>query len=82
MTRAPKPASPKHTVVSSSHIESIGYDAPTRQLHVKFSNGNTHMYGGVTPEQHQDLMLADSKGGHFQKHIRPHHEGVKLTEGK
>ncbi len=71
--------------VNSSHIHAVGHNPETRTLHIQFKDkdGNpthTYEYGGVTTQQHQDLMLADSQGKHFQKHIRPKHEGRKLEE--
>ncbi len=70
-------------VSESSHIHAVGHDPATRTLHVQFKDkegnpGHTYQYGGVTQQQHNDFMLADSKGKHFQQHIRPKHEGLKL----
>lgn len=56
--------------VESKAIHSVGYDPDSATLHVKFHSGATYHYPGVTPEQHQALLQSDSKGRHFQQHIR------------
>jgi hypothetical protein len=49
--------------VKSSNVESVGYDAATKQLAVKFkSGGKTYVYDDVPPEVHHDLNKAESVG--------------------
>jgi hypothetical protein len=64
--------------VTSKAIKRIGYDPEARILHVEFKNGGLYEYPDVPPETHQKFLNATSLGQHFQKHIRPHHEGTKL----
>jgi hypothetical protein len=35
--------------VYSSHVDAIGYDPETEELHVKYSSGRTAVYDGVPP---------------------------------
>ncbi len=61
----------KHTPVTSSNIESIGYDEPTKALHVKFKSGGTWTYSGDAAKAHHDAMLsASSVGGYFHKNVK------------
>lgn len=66
----------KRTPVTSSSIKSIGHEGDT--LHVEFASGKTYKYSSVSAEKHAALMAASSTGGHFSKHIRPHHTGVAI----
>lgn len=64
--------------VESSNIKAIGHDPATNVLRVQFRSGATHDYHGVTREQHQALIGADSIGGHFHRHIRQQHPNTRL----
>jgi hypothetical protein len=66
--------------VTSSSIQAVGYDEPSRTLHVRFNSGATYSYPDVEPEQHRALVEADSIGAHFSKHIRPHYTPRKGSE--
>jgi KTSC domain len=57
-------------VTGSTSIQAIGYDADAKELHVQFHSGTTYTYPGISPEQHQAFVNSDSKGRHFQAHIR------------
>jgi hypothetical protein len=56
--------------VKSSNISSIGYDPVTCTLQVEFRNGGLFNYDGVTPDQHAEMMKADSIGRYFHAHVR------------
>lgn len=56
--------------VLSGHIKSIGYDPSTQTLRVEFKKGAVHDYADVPIEKHADLMSAESKGEHFNRHFR------------
>ena len=64
--------------VKSSNIHSVGYE--NGDLHVKFRSGKRYTYSGVPEELHGKLMAAESKGGFFGKHIRPHYKGQLVEE--
>ncbi|KVD52098.1 KTSC domain-containing protein [Burkholderia ubonensis] len=62
--------------VESSQIHSIGYDAETETLAVRFK-GRTgeptslYHYSHFTQANFDALKTADSIGSHFYKHIKP-----------
>lgn len=56
--------------VTSSNLQSVGYDAVSQKLTVEFRNGSVYEYGNVPPEVHAELMQAKSHGKYFHSHIR------------
>ena len=57
--------------VDSSNLESIGHDADTRTLYVRFlSTGRIYAYFNVDREVFEKLQRAESKGGYFNSMIR------------
>ena len=56
--------------VTSSSIASVGYDPARQILEVEFRNGSAYQYMDVTPDEHDALMAATSKGAHFNLRIR------------
>jgi hypothetical protein len=48
--------------VSSSNLESIGYDAESQTLEIEFHGGGIYKYFGVPPRVHEGLMNAGSHG--------------------
>jgi hypothetical protein len=60
----------KHTPVSSSFIDSIGYDSQLQELHVAMANGKTYSYSEVSPAEHEAFINAESIGAHYGKHIK------------
>lgn len=61
---------PDMTPVSSSNIQSIGYDAEAEELYVEFLNGSTYKYTGVPTDVHQALMTAPSHGQYLNANIK------------
>jgi hypothetical protein len=54
---------PKMTEVESSSIDSVGYDADTRELYIRFrENEKLYVYEAVDQVVFFDLMRAESKG--------------------
>lgn len=68
----------KMTPVSSLSIKAIGYDDDTSTLAVQFDSGIYH-YKGVSPEQHDALVNAESIGKHFHLHIKSQYAGQKAA---
>ncbi|QMV32444.1 hypothetical protein 8G_00050 [Ralstonia phage Hyacinthe] len=62
--------------VKSSQIFSIGHDAATNTLAIRFKNWkgevtSLYHYQNVTAEEFQAFRAAESIGAHFGKHIKP-----------
>lgn len=66
--------------VKSSQIESIGHDSDT--LAVKFKNGGTYHYHGVSPDEFAKFQKAESFGAYLGKHIKTKFKFTKLGEKK
>lgn len=66
-------------VVKSKMLSHVGYDPTTSQLTVKFTNGGTYTYDGVTAEEHAAMMAAPSIGTHFAQNIRTKYKGQKAA---
>lgn len=65
----------QRTPVESSNIASIGFEAgPPAVLEIEFKGGGVYQYtstdDAVVRKHYDDLIAAESKGGHFTKHIR------------
>jgi hypothetical protein len=67
--------------VTSSVIESIGYDDVTNVLEVEFRTGRVYQYLNVPPALHRDLMKAESIGEFFNHTIR-NFQYIDVTEKK
>lgn len=58
------------SVLSSSAISAVGYDAATKQLKIRFVEGHTYDFCGVPESVFDDLLKARSKGVYYNEHIR------------
>lgn len=58
------------TVVESTTLTAVAYDAASQLLRLQFRSGAVYCYFGVPPTLHQALMVAPSKGAYFNRHIR------------
>lgn len=56
--------------VKSSNVESVGYDAGSRTMAVKFKSGGLYHYADVAKEEYDALRGADSVGAHLSKHVK------------
>jgi len=56
--------------VSSSNIESIGYDEPNQEVYVRFLNNSLYVYKGVPGHEYQNLMDAPSQGSYLHKNFK------------
>ena len=61
---------PEMIPVSSSNIESIGYDEQNEQVYVKFINGNLYVYKGVPLDEFENLRYAPSLGSYLHKNYK------------
>lgn len=60
----------RRTPVSSSNLESVGYDATQRVLEVAFLNGSVYQYYNVPESVYRGLMLASSHGSYLDSHVK------------
>lgn len=70
--------------VSSSNIESIGYDNATRVLAVKFKaskarGSKVHLYSQFTLEMYRNFLDAPSKGKYFAEYVRGKFQSREAT---
>lgn len=56
--------------VTSTNLQSVGYDSHSRILTIEFRNGAVYEYAGVPPEVHDELMSAISHGRYFHNRVR------------
>jgi len=60
--------------VESSQIHSIGHDAETNTLAIRFKSrggpGSLYHYSNFTVDDYAAFKAAESKGAHFGKHIK------------
>lgn len=64
--------------VSSSNLESVGYDPDTRILRIQFHSGGLYEYYNVPRYIHAGLMSAASHGEYFHEYIRDVYSYRKL----
>lgn len=69
----------KFTPIDSDHIAGAHHDSMERKTYVKFKNGAVYAVHGMSPEDHQAFLDADSQGEHFHRVIKQnyHIERVK-----
>lgn len=56
--------------VFSSAISAVGYDAVTRRMKIRFTEGHTYDFCGVPESVFNGLLRAPSKGSYYNEHIR------------
>lgn len=64
--------------VTSSNLQSVGYDLDSQTLEVEFNNGSLYQYSDVPQGEYDALMSADSKGTYFSANIRNRYPFTKL----
>lgn len=71
------------TPVTSSQIESIGYDTASKTLAVKFKRGGLYHYADVPEHKHAAMMDPEaSVGTYLGKHIKGMHDFTRIEEKK
>jgi hypothetical protein len=60
--------------VSSSAINSIGYDPSTMRMRIQFAEGHAYDFCGVPAHVFQRLLAASSKGRYYNDHIRDRYQ--------
>ncbi|MCK0126814.1 KTSC domain-containing protein [Gelidibacter sp. F2691] len=61
---------PEMTPVSSSNIESIGYNEQNEQVYVRFLNGSLYVYKGVPLHEFENLRDAPSLGSYLHRNYK------------
>ncbi|MDD2200117.1 MAG: KTSC domain-containing protein [Candidatus Paceibacterota bacterium] len=61
---------PEMIPVSSSNIESIGYDEQNGQVYVRFLNGSLYVYKGVPLHEFKNLRDAPSLGSYLHRNYK------------
>lgn len=61
---------PEMIPVSSSNIESIGYDEQNEQVYVRFLNGSLYVYKGVPSHEFENLLNAPSLGSYLHRNYK------------
>lgn len=56
--------------ITSSAFTSVGYHPDTQTLAVEFKSGGVHHYTGVSQDDADALLAAESIGKHFHQHIK------------
>lgn len=67
--------------LSSSYIESAGYDPQNRTLEVKFHGNGVYQYEDVHQDIYNALLAAPSKGRYFAERIRDRYAWRRVEEG-
>jgi len=65
--------------VSSSNIDSIGYELHSSTLEIKFKNGGIYHYYYVPQGTYMALIQADSCGRYFIGNIKSKYEYLKVN---
>jgi len=58
------------TPVSSSNIESIGYNEQEEIVYVRFLNGSLYVYKGVPIHEYENLLQAPSHGSYLHRNYK------------
>ena len=66
------------TPVSSSDLQSVGYDATTRTLEVEFNSRSVYQYSGVPESIYRGLMSASSHGKYFHAYIKDSYPYIQI----
>jgi len=61
---------PQMLPVSSSNIESVGYDEQNQEVYINFLNGSIYKYKGVPPNEFENLRTASSVGSYLNRNYK------------
>lgn len=64
--------------VHSSHIDAIGHDSDTNELHVQFKSGKTFKYKDVDSNKARTVMNSGSIGSAIHQHVRGQHDHEEI----
>lgn len=69
---------PDLTPLDSSVIKGYAYDPNTRDLHIRFPNGDVHRFADVPADKVEALKGSQSPGSYFNRKIAGLHAGRKV----
>jgi hypothetical protein len=61
---------PEMIPVSSSNVESVGYEDATETVYVRFLNGSLYIYKGVSRFEFENLRDAPSIGSYLHRNYK------------
>ncbi|SOD12264.1 KTSC domain-containing protein [Pedobacter xixiisoli] len=61
---------PELIPVSSSNIESVGYDAENEFVFIKYTNQSIYVYKGVSQVEYENLLYAPSVGSYMHRNFK------------
>jgi hypothetical protein len=61
---------PEMIPVSSSNLDSIGYDSENEIVYVRFLDGALYVYKGVPEHEYQNLLEAPSLGSYLHRNYK------------
>jgi len=64
--------------ISSTAIDSVGYDVTTNTLEVEFASGEVYRYLGVPSAEALRLLNAESPGAYLNELIKPRFDAVHI----
>lgn len=68
------------TIVDSTTMRSVGYQAKGRVLEIEFNSRDVYQYFGVPKSIYRQLLGADSKGHYFNLEIRDSYPYVEVRQ--
>ena len=57
-------------IKGSRIVTGVKYDEPKQELYVSFNNESVYKYSGVTPEEFEAMLAAESVGQYFVQNIK------------
>lgn len=59
--------------VHSTHVDAVGHDPATSELWVRWDNGKTSIYSGVSADLAEEVRSAWSVGEALRTRVKPFH---------
>lgn len=69
---------PEMIYVSSSNVESIGFDSSESILYVRFLDGSEYAYYGVPQYIYEDLLSTNSIGSYLHVYVKNQYRYEKI----
>jgi len=68
--------------VESSAIRAVRYHSITRQLDLRFADGDEYRYDHVPRSKFRALLGAESIGAFVNREIKPHHTCIQIMSAR